>query len=84
VNANGLERISGTAFAETENSGGVELFNPGDGGTGFLSVSALETSNVDIAEEFSELIVSQRAFSMNSRLITTVDEMTENLVQLKR
>jgi flagellar hook protein FlgE len=39
---------------------------------------------VDIAEEFSELIVSQRAFSMNSRLITTVDEMTENLVQLKR
>jgi flagellar hook protein FlgE len=84
VNANGLERISGTAFAVTENSGDVELFDPGAGGTGFLSVSALETSNVDIAEEFSELIVSQRAFSMNSRVITTVDELTENLVQLKR
>ncbi len=84
TNPNGLERISGTAFAETENSGAVELFDPGSGGTGILSAAALETSNVDIADEFSSLIVNQRAFSLNSKIITTVDEMTQNLAQLKR
>lgn len=84
VNVNGLERISGTAFAETEDSSTVTLFAAGDGGTGLLQSSSLENSNVDLANEFSMLIVNQRAFSLNSRLITTVDELTELTSRLKR
>ncbi len=84
TNANGLERISGTAFRETANSGEVTLFDAGLGGTGLLQASSLEGSNVDLADEFSNLIVTQRAFGLNSRLINTIDEMTQQLAQLKR
>ncbi len=84
ANPDGLERVDGTAFRVSADSGEAEMFAVGDGGTGLLTVSGLEASNVDIAEEFSSLIVNQRAYSLNSRVITTVDEMTENLAQLKR
>ncbi len=84
VNVNGLERISGTAFAETEDSGIVTMFEAGLGGTGTLQSSSLENSNVDLANEFSMLIVNQRAFSLNSRLISTIDEMTQLTSRLKQ
>jgi flagellar hook protein FlgE len=84
VNVNGLERISGTAFAETENSGIVTIFDSGQGGTGLFQSSSLENSNVDLANEFSLLVVNQRAFSLNSKLISAIDEMTQLTSRLKR
>ena len=53
------------------------------GGAGFIEPSTLEMSNVDLADEFAKLIVSQRAYSANTKVITTVDQMTEELLRLR-
>ena len=84
ANADGLERITGTAFRASQDSGDVTLNQTRTGSAGVLQVSHVEGSNVDLSNEFSLLIVNQRAFSLNSRLINTVDEMTQTLSQLKR
>ncbi len=84
TNPDGLKSISGTAFAMTADAGEMILEVPGEGGTGTLQSAALENANVDLANEFAKLIVSQRAFSANSRVVNTVDEMTELLRSLKR
>lgn len=90
-NANGLQEISGAAYAETEGSGMGSLQEIGgfqtDGtrnGAGFLTPSTIETANVDLAYEFASLIVSQRAFTASSQLIGRLDEMTQRLSQLSR
>lgn len=83
INANGLHSISGTAFRESQDSGPVTLNISGTNGAGNIVPSHIEGSNVDIGDEFARLIVSQRAFQANSRVITTVDQMTENLGRLK-
>ncbi len=84
-NANGLQEISGTAYAESAESGIAEVLEIGSNmGEGFLNGASIEASNVDIANEFAHLIVSQRAFTMSSQLMNTVDEMTERLGQLSR
>ena len=57
---------------------------PGSNGLGIVEASALELSNVDLAKEFADLIVTQRAFQANARIITTSDEMLQELVNLKR
>jgi flagellar hook protein FlgE len=57
---------------------------PGTGGRGTLSGGTLEMSNVDLAAEFTNLIVAQRGFQANSRVITTSDEILQDLVNLKR
>ncbi len=82
-NANGLQEISGTAYSETELSGEENLREAGTGGAGFIEPSTLEMSNVDLADEFAKLIVSQRAYSANTKVITTVDQMTEELLRLR-
>jgi flagellar hook protein FlgE len=82
ANPNGLTEVSGTAYTESSESGEENLREAGTGGAGFLEPSTVETSNVDLAEEFSKLIVSQRAFSSNTRLINTVDQMTEDLLRI--
>ncbi len=82
-NANGLQEISGTAYSETEESGEENLREAGTGGAGFIEPSTLEMSNVDLADEFAKLIVSQRAYSANTKVITTVDQMTEELLRLR-
>ena len=79
---NGLQAQSGTAYTETQESGAVNLREPGNGGAGVLQPSALEGSNIDLAEEFAKLIVSQRAFTANTRVISTVDSMTQDLLRL--
>ena len=56
----------------------------GDGGAGLVKSRALEASTVDLAEEFSNLIMTQRAYSANSKIITTADEMLDELIRLKR
>ena len=62
----------------------LQMLEAGSGGAGIIQASSVEQSNVDLADEFSNLIVSQRAFSANSRVVNTVDEMTEQLRSLKR
>lgn len=83
ANTNGLQEESGTAYTETDESGEENLREAGAGGAGFVEPSTLETSNVDIADEFAKLIVSQRTFSASTRVINTVDQMTEDLIRLR-
>jgi len=83
ANANGLTEVSGTAYTEAEESGEENLREAGAGGAGFIEPSTLEASNVDLADEFARLIVSQRAFSAGTRIVTTVDEMTQELLRLR-
>ena len=80
---NGLQEVSGTAYSETEESGEENLREAGTGGAGYIEPSTLEMSNVDLADEFAKLIVSQRAYSANTKVITTVDQMTEELLRLR-
>ena len=82
-NVNGLAETSGTAYTETELSGQENLREAGRGGSGFLESSTIEGSNVDIADEFAKMIVTQRAFSANTRVINTADQMTEDLIRLR-
>lgn len=83
ANVNGLTEVSGTAYSENELSGEENLREAGTGGAGFLEASTIESSNVDLADEFAKLIVSQRAFSANTKIINTVDQMTEELLRLR-
>ena len=83
ANANGLSEVSGTAYTETEDSGEENLREAGTGGAGFIEPSTLENSNVDLADEFALLIVSQRAYSAGTKVINTVDQMTQELLQLR-
>ncbi|MCB9965554.1 MAG: flagellar hook-basal body complex protein [Rhodospirillales bacterium] len=82
ANANGLNDKSGTIFSITEASGDPVLGLVGQGANGVLRPSAIEGSNVDIADEFAHLIVSQRGFTLNSQVIQTIDQMAEKLGQL--
>jgi flagellar hook protein FlgE len=83
-NPPGLEKIGNTSFRSTPNSGLAQIGIPGSGGRGSLLGGTLEMSNVDLAQEFTNLIIAQRGFQANSRVITTSDEMLQNLVDIKR
>ena len=83
-NPSGLEQEGNTYFSSTANSGTPKYAVPGTSGSGALSAGSLEMSNVDLAREFSDMIVTQRGFQANSRLITVSDEMLNELVNLKR
>lgn len=83
ANPNGLTEVSGTAYSETEESGEENLRVAGTGGAGFVEPSTLEASNVDLADEFARLIVSQRAFGAATRTINTVDQMTQDLLSIR-
>lgn len=84
TNVSGLERGENGMRSETPNSGKPRVGEPGTGPRGLLSPSTLEMSNVDLATEFSRMIIAQRAFQANSRVITTTDEMLSELANLKR
>src|SRR5690606_35235649 len=81
-NPSGLEKIGNTMFRSTFNSGLAQVGAPGNGGLGLLLGGSLEMSNVDLAREFSNLITAQRGFQANSRVITTSDQMLQDLVDL--
>lgn len=83
TNENGLEEVSGVAYQETSESGSYNLREANQGGAGEFQAAALENSNVDLAEEFSRMIITQRAYSAGTKIITTVDEMTEELLRLR-
>ncbi|OMQ16434.1 hypothetical protein A7K94_0202470 [Modestobacter sp. VKM Ac-2676] len=84
VNPGGLEKAGNSSFRAGDNSGNPVVGRAGAGGLGQLSAGSLEMSNVDLAEEFTGLIVAQRGFQANSRVISTSDEILQDLVQLKR
>jgi flagellar hook protein FlgE len=84
VNPGGLEKAGGSAYRETANSGGVTLGTAGVGGMGSLVAGSLEMSNVDLSQEFTNLIVAQRGFQANARIITTSDELLQEITSLKR
>jgi flagellar hook protein FlgE len=83
-NPMGLEKVGATAFQSTTNSGLPQIGTPMSGGRGQLLGKALEMSNVDLAQEFTNLIIAQRGFQANSRVITTSDQMLQDLVDIKR
>jgi flagellar hook protein FlgE len=83
-NPSGMNKIGATAFVSTVNSGLPQIGEAGTGGRGQLLGSALEMSNVDLAQEFTNMIIAQRGFQANSRVITTSDQMLQDLVDLKR
>jgi flagellar hook protein FlgE len=83
-NPPGLEKMGGSLYRDTVNSGVANVGQPGANGRGQLSSGALEMSNVDLAQEFSNLIVAQRGFQANSRVITTSDQILQDVVDLKR
>jgi flagellar hook protein FlgE len=84
TNPGGLEKAGATSFRSTVNSGLAQLGTSGNGGRGTLTGGRLEMSNVDLAAEFTNLIVAQRGFQANSRVITSSDELLQDLVNLKR
>ncbi|HUD31187.1 MAG TPA: flagellar hook protein FlgE [Novosphingobium sp.] len=83
-NPDGLTRISGNAYLVSEQSGNVAINEPGTVGGGKISAGMLEASNVDLAAEFSNMILFQRAYSASSKIITTVDDMLQEVSNLKR
>lgn len=84
ANSMGLQLTGSNYYTSTLNSGEAILVDPGTGGSGGLVASALEMSNVDISNEFAEMITCQRGFQANSRIITVSDTMLEELINLKR
>jgi flagellar hook protein FlgE len=84
ANPGGLSKAGNSSYRVGDNSGLAVIGDAGTGGRGTLTAGALEMSNVDLAEEFTGLIVAQRGFQANSRVITTSDEILQDLVQLKR
>ncbi len=84
ANPEGLEKAGSTSYRASVNSGGAQIGEPGQAGFGGLVSGALEMSNVDLSQEFTNLIIAQRGFQANARIITTSDEVLQELTQLKR
>ena len=85
-NAPGLERVGGTMFRQTLNSGDPVLSQPADKetGMGLVTSGTLELSNVDLAGEFTNLNMAQRGFQANSKIVTASDEVLQDLISMKR
>lgn len=84
ANPGGLEKMGGNYYLPSASSGGAAVSNPQEAGAGKIQSGSLEMSNVDLGEEFTEMIVAQRGFQANTRIITTSDEILQELVNLKR
>ncbi len=83
-NPAGLLKIGDNMYIPTTNSGDYKAVKAGSNGVGKLNPGTLEMSNVDLSKEFTDMIITQRGFQANSRIITTSDEMLQELVNLKR
>jgi len=81
-NPNGLAAVSGNAYAVTNESGNAIVGEANTGGAGSIASSSLESSTVDLAGEFTNLITTQRAYSASARIITTADQMLQRLDQI--
>ena len=83
-NANALRREAGGVFLESEDAGKPNFNDPETNGAGAVIANSVEGSNVDIADEFTKLIVTQRTYSANTKIVTTSDEMLQEVLGLKR
>jgi flagellar hook protein FlgE len=83
-NPSGLLRVGDNMYGVSGNSGGAVLGYSLEGSQSTMTSGALEMSNVDLAQEFTSMIVTQRGFQANSRVITNSDEMLQEVVNLKR
>jgi flagellar basal-body rod protein FlgG len=83
VNPAGLEGIGDTLFLETTGSGAATVGNPAEDNFGEIRQGMLENSNVNIVEEITNLIAAQRAYEMNSKVISASDEMMQTVTQLR-
>ncbi len=83
-NVDGLSAASGDVYKVSLDSGTYNLKTPGTGGAGSISPSTLEASTVDLSQQFSGLIITQRAYSASSKIITTADQMLQDLIDIKR
>lgn len=83
-NPAGLTKDGNSLYSESNNSGVPQISTANNGGAGSLTPNSLEMSNVDVSEEFSNMIVTQRGFQSNSKIITVSDEMLETLMSMKR
>jgi flagellar hook protein FlgE len=83
-NPNGLIETNGNSYSLSSESGPLELSTASAGPTGTITSGALETSNVDIAEELTDLIQIQRAYSSNAKVVTTADEILDETMRIKR
>lgn len=84
LNPGGLTREGQSLYAPSANSGTAQIGLPGQDGRGMMSSGYLEMSNVELAQQFTNMIIAQRGFQANSRVITASDEMLQDLVNLKR
>ncbi|MFE6967050.1 flagellar hook protein FlgE [Agromyces sp. NPDC057679] len=84
VNPGGLQKAGGSTYEATANSGAVTYGTAGSAGFGKLASGYLEMSNVDLSQEFADLIVAQRGFQANARIVTTSDQILEEVTNLKR
>lgn len=84
TNPGGLIRTGDTMFQESNNSGPAQVGMAGRNGRGLITPGSVEMSNVDLSEQFTDMIVTERGFQSNSRVITTSDEMLQELLTLKR
>src|SRR5205085_7728578 len=83
-NPSGLEKLEGSMYRPTANSGLASIGLAGLAGRGTLAGGTLEMSNVDLAQEFTNLIVAQRGFQASTRVITASDEVLNDLVNIRR
>ncbi len=83
-NPDALQRQDGQSFTATVDSGTPLAEDAGTNGAGNLVIKSVESSNVDIASEFSKLIVAQRAYSANTKMVTTADELLQQTIDMKR
>lgn len=82
ANADGMEALTGNSWIETDASGQAMLRQAGTNGAGEITAYSVESSNVDLATEFSNMIVTQRAYSAATKIITTADEMLDELTRM--
>lgn len=84
ANAGGLQKLGSNLLFETSNSGLPQVGAPNSASRGQTKMGFLEGSNIDLAQQFTNMIIAQRGFQSNSRIVTTTDEMLQDLVNLKR
>ncbi|KHL02418.1 flagellar hook protein FlgE [Sinomonas humi] len=84
TNPAGLQKSGDSSYTSTANSGNPQIGQAGDPGFGTLAGGALEMSNVDLSQEFTNLIVAQRGFQANARIITTSDQVLQSLIDIKQ
>ena len=84
ANPEGLQQVNGTAWKESFNSGSALIGQPGSSSLGRIRSGALEESNVDITRELVSMIGAQRSFQANAQVISTIDTITQTVINMRR